>query len=541
MKFHGKRGSRVAWARKRSLCVLGLVFLLTSWFALREMQSTYRDSLSDIHTTVEKGVIDCRPANVSVAVTSTLMNTVIKAVVIPMIQNDSNTIIVPAQEVNHVWVDNMVLHHFKLASLTVRTGVPDAESMTVRATGLGLEVKKSRFIFHYMGVKCSGTFWASLKGTDVDAVMRLTLLPEEQWNVTFPYLALNWGQLDVHHKLDSEVCSLAQKFVELFTGELDVFVASKVRKVLDEELPGKAAEGLNDAFAKFGIRAITPPVMTDDAMAVTLDLNLVDFGCASAPTASTVPNLVSRDFAIRSTATSVNNALYNAVQAQRLEVEKHLPAMWNTTLLADVFPEVYQACPGCRLYTLVQATKAPILDVLHDGEVSVHVQDLIIGLYVQPNSTEHSSALSHLITEKQLMPRAGFSPISRFFARKKRISSQYHRQPFAVLAIGCSAASGVRNLNSSTGHSISYELLPVRDVAVKVVASNIGDLSTKDLEKLITKGWNDLAAPLANSASPLKLPFFFQETVLKVGPNTIEGGVNVSLMEEFLQAVLSIL
>ncbi|AYU82741.1 expression site-associated protein 5 (ESAG5), putative [Leishmania donovani] len=541
MKSYGKRGGRAAWAHKRSLCVLWLLFLSASWLCFRGTQSTHGGCLTDIRATADKGAIGCRSANVSVAVTSTFMNTFIKAAVIPMIQNDSNTLIVPQQEVNHVWVDKMVLQHFKLGSLTVSTGVPDAQSMMIRGTGLGLKVNKSRFIFHYMGVRCSGTFWASLKETAVDAVIRLTLLPEERWNVTFPRLALDWGQVDVHHELDSETCSLAQKVVELFTGELDVFVVSKVKRMLDEEMPRKAADRLNDAFARFGIRAITPPVMTANAMAVTLDLNPLDFGCASTPTASTVPELVSRDIAARTTATSVNNVLYNAVQAQRLQVEKHLSAMWNTSLLADLFPELYRACPGCRLYTLAQATKAPIIDVLRDGEVSVDVHDLILGVYVQPNSSEHSSALSSLITEKQLRPRAGFSAAYRSFERKKRISSQYHRKAFPVLAIGCSAASGVRNISASTGHSISYELLPVRDVAVKVMASNIGDVSTKDLEKLITKVWNDFAAPLANSASPLKLPFFFQEAVLKVGPDIIEGGVNVSLKEEFLQAVLSTL
>lgn len=541
MKSYGKRSGRVAWARKRSLCLLWLGFLYVSWFYFRELQSTYRDALSDIHTTVDKGVIGCHSANVSVAVTSTFMNTFIKAAVIPMIQNESNTVIVPTQEVNHVWVDDMVLQHFKLRSLTVSTGVPDAQSMMIRATGLGLQVNKSRFIFQYMGVRCSGTFWASLKEITVDAVMRLTLLPEERWNVTFPHLALDWGQVDVHHNLDSEACRLAQRVVELFIGELDIFVVSKVKRMLDEKMPLKAADGLNDAFARFGIRAITPPVMTANAMAVTLDLNPLDWGCASTPTASSVPELVSRDFAVRTTATSVNNVLYNAVQAQRLQVEKHLSAMWNTSLLADLFPELYRACPGCRLYTLAQATREPVINVLHDGEVSVDVQDLLVGVYVQPNSTEHSSALSSLITEKQLRPRAGFSAGYRFLRRRKRISSQYHRKAFPVLAIGCSAASGVRNISASTGHSISYELLPVRDVAVKVMASNIGDVSTKDLEKLITKVWNDFAAPLVNSASPLKLPFFVQEALLKVGSDVIEGGVNFSLHEEFLRAVFSTL
>ncbi|GET92462.1 expression site-associated protein 5, putative [Leishmania tarentolae] len=538
MKLYGKRNDGGSWALRRSLCLLWLVWLFAVLYGFRVLQSMHRDPLSDIRTVVDKGVSECRSANVSVAVTSTLMNAFVKAAIIPMVENEGNGVIVAEEEVNHIWVDKMMLRHFKVGSLFVRTAVPDAQSMAVHATGLGVEVNKSRFIFHYMGVKCSGTFWASMKETALDAVMHFTLLPEGRWNVSFPHLKLDWGQVDIHHELDTKACNFAQEVVELLTGELDVVVLSQVKKTVNREIPRKAAEGLNHAFDKVGIRAITPPVMTTDSMAVTLDLNSLNSDCASAPTTSTVPNLVSRDLALRTTVTSVNNALYNMVQAHRLYVEKHLSAVWNTTILEEFFPELYQACPECRLYMRMEATKAPALEVVQEGEVSAVVQDLVVGMYVQPNTTQHSSALSFLIKRKQLSTTAGFSAMHRFLERNKRVSSRYPHEPIPVLAIGCSAVLGVRNISADAGDGISYEVLPVRDVSVKVVASNIGDVKTEDLQKIITKVWNDFAAPVANSESPLKLPFFFQEAVLKLGSDTVEGGVNVNLQEEFTQAVL---
>ncbi|KAG5468035.1 hypothetical protein LSCM4_01122 [Leishmania orientalis] len=536
MSLDGQRSSLKGWTRRGLCCLLCLLLVSVSWMGFYVQYAMHMASQAGIRATVDSEVIDCRPANLSVAVTSDVVNTLIKLTVIPKIQADNSTLIVPEQDLGHVWVGVMKLRHFKLDSLNVSTGGPGGQDIVLRATGLGLEVEKSQFIFHYMGLECRGTFWSTLYDTSVDAVLSLKLLPEGRWNVTFPHFELGWGQLQVHHELDSKACSIAQKLVEVFTGQLDVFVAEKVKKQLNEEAPNRVAEKLNEAFLRFNIHAMTPPMMTGGTMAVTLDLNPADLGCASVPIASTVPDTLPRHIGMRTTVTSLNNFLYNAVQAQRLRVERHLPAEWNTSLFEDVIPALYKACPGCFMSTLVQAAEAPTLHVPLDGEVSVVAENVILGLYVQPNTTQQADALSLMVAGKKGRSSAGFEDVYRSFGVKP-FSLQDHSKPFPVLAIRCSVAFGVRNISADTGRSVSYEILPVHDVAVEVEASNVGDVNAKELEDVITKVWNDFAAPMANSDSPLRLPTFLERAVLLLGSEDIEAGVDVVLQTKFLKAV----
>ncbi|CAJ1023902.1 hypothetical protein Q4I30_003383 [Leishmania utingensis] len=538
MSVYGKRSSGKVGARRWWRCLPWLVFLFICGAVISLLQTMSTGPLSRVRTTDANNIVPCPPANLSVAVTSTVINRFIAAAVIPKIQEDNNTLVIPEQEVDHVWVGEMVLQHFKLKSLTVNTALPDEQSLVLQSKGFAMEVEKSRFIFHYMGIRCDGTFWVTLNETDAEAVLRLTLLPDGRWSATFPHLEVDWGQLVVYHQLDSKACGIAQKVLEIFIGDFDAFVVSQIKKKLDEEAPSKAAESLNGVFAKIGIRAMTPPVMTADTLRVMLDLNPVDFGCAPALTASAMPDLISRDIAIRTTLTSVNNLLYNAAQAGRLRVEHDLPAEWNTSLFKDIIPELYQACRECYLYTDVQAAKAPVLDVPQDGEVLVVAKDLILGLYVHPKSMWQVATLSDIVTKKKSGSCAGSAAVSRSFDIKKT-SSWRTRKPLPVLAIRLSAACGVRNISAETGRSISYELLPVENVSVQIEASNIGDVNATELEKAIAKAWNDFAAPLANSESPLRLPPFFQKAILEVGLAAIQGGVDADRETEFMQGVFS--
>ncbi|KAG5468855.1 hypothetical protein CUR178_01691 [Leishmania enriettii] len=539
MSLYGQRGSFKGWTRRGSSCLLCLLLVSVSWIVFRIQFATHMTPQTGVRATVDSEVIDCRPANLSVAVSLGAVNTLIKLTVIPKILADNNTLIVPEQDLGHLWLGVMKVRHFKLDSLNVSTGGPRGQDVVLQATGLILEVEESQFIFHYMGLECSGTFWSTLSDTSVDAVLSLKLLPQGRWNVTFPRFEVGYGQLQVHHTLNSKACSIAQKVVEVFTGQLDVFVAEKVKEQLNEEAPSRVAEKLNEAFLRFTIHAITPPVMTGGTMAVTLDLNPGDLGCASVPIASTVPDTLPRNIGMRTTVTSLNNFLYNAVQAQRLRVERHLPAEWNTSLFEDVIPVLYKVCPDCFMSTLVQAAVAPTLHVPLDGEVSVTAENVIVGLYVQPKTTQQAGALSLMVAGKKSRSSAGFEDVYRSFGIKP-LFSQDDSKPFPVLAIRCSVAFGVRNISADTGRSVSYEILPLHDVAVEVEASNVGDVDAKELEDVITKVWNDFAAPMANSDSPLRLPTSLERAVLLLGSEDIEAGVDVVLQTEFLKAIFSL-
>ncbi|KAG5468442.1 hypothetical protein LSCM1_02422 [Leishmania martiniquensis] len=528
MSLDGKRRSLQGGVRRGLYCLLWVVFLSAAWTGFHARQTMRITPTAGRGSTVDSDVIDCLPANLSVEVTSVVLNAFIKVAVLPMINEGNSTLIVPAQLLNHVWVDEMLLRHFRLESLNVSTSVPDARGIALHATGLGLEVEHSRFAFSYMGVQCNGTFWATLNETAVDAALYIEVTPEGHWSVTFPRLEVYWGQLAVHHELESKACNIAQKLIEVFTGQLDIFVAEKVKKQLAEDAPSHVAAGLNKAFASVNIRAITPPVMTADTMAVTLDLNPADLGCALEPLASTVPDILPRDAGVRTTVTSLNNALYNAVQAQRLRVERTLPAEWNTSLFEDIIPALYKACPNCYMYTLAQATKAPALHVPHHGEVLVVVPNVLLGLYVQPNTTQQAEALSLLLKKSNNRSSVEFADVYRYFGVRE-VSTQRHGKPFPVLAIRCSLAFGIRNISADSGRSVSYEILPVHDVAVEVEASNVGDVSARELEGVITKVWNNFAAPMANGNSPLKLPFFLGKAVLEVEAEDIQAGVDVAL------------
>ncbi|KAK7195885.1 expression site-associated protein 5 (ESAG5) [Novymonas esmeraldas] len=481
----------------------------------------------------------CLPANVSVAVSATVVNAAIQAVAIPWIQDDNNVLVVPEQQLDHVWVDTMVLQHFRLESLIVNTGLPDAQSMTLHAARFGLEVKKSRFVFQYLGIKCYGNFWATLNETNATAVLGLTLVPEGHWNATVSQLMVHWGVLDIHHELDSKACGIAQRIVEVFTGELDTFIAAKVKSKLDEDAPAKIAEGMNNKFASSSFRVITPPVMTEERVAVTIDANPVSFGCEVAAAAQTVPEFVPRDVAVHTSAASVNNFLLNAVQAQALQVQERLPSYMNTSLFINVVPELYHACPDCPLYTLVQLANAPVVETPERGRVSVSVENVLVGLYVEANSRKSAAALAaHLWAKSATAISFFYDDVNRSFV------TQWHRgiyrdmNTFPVLALLVEARSGIRNLDTVGGRAISYEVLPVQ-VAMSVMASNVGRIDTDELAYAVETVWNDVGVPLVNLASPLRLPFFLRKAALDVGPMDIDSGFNVGIKDvlSFMKSV----
>ncbi|KAG5494123.1 hypothetical protein JKF63_01958 [Porcisia hertigi] len=537
MSFSRKRDRWDGLVCRRSGFLLWLAVILLGCACCTVTQCIYISPRTEGTSAAHDGSISCRPATLSLGVTSTLINLFIQALLIPELNRYNGTLIIPEEVLEHVWVGPMTLQHFHLDSLVARTGTPDAQGVVLHIKGLRLKVERTKFTVQYLGLTCHGTFWATLRETGVDAALRLTILPEGRWNATFSKLKFDWGRLEVHHELEGGACNFLQNVVELFTGKLDTFVASKVMAVMDQEGSAKVARGLNDAFANFSIRAITPPVMTADALTVTVDMNPVTLGCPPAAVESTVPDLVPRDIAVRTTPTSINNLLHNAVLAKKLRVEHSLPAYWNTSLFQDVIPDLYLSCPECPLFTLVEANKEPVIRVPDDGEFHVGVEDVILELYVRPNSSQQTVFSSLSSTQKATVLGADPAKAFRSLHISKGRTSREAGKPFAVLALRFSATTGVRNIDAGAENSIDYEVLPITDVDIEVEESNIGYVNTDELVKFITTVYNVFATPLVNGAAPMVLPFFAQRALLEVGSELIQGGLNIGLHNELLRTV----
>ncbi|KPA82506.1 putative expression site-associated protein 5 (ESAG5) [Leptomonas pyrrhocoris] len=524
----------------RSLKTLFVVFCLVLLSGALAMRGSFRDAFTRPMYVSEHrayGEPDCRPANVAISVATSVINAFTQAVLIPALKAEINTAVIPEQEDDHIWVDQMVLMNFTLDSLTIETAAPDAQSVTINAKGFGLDVNETRFRYSYLGIRCYGHFTATLNETDIDTTIGFTLLPESYWNATFAQLSFAWGTLAIQHSLDSKACGIAQSIVELFTGQMDKYISEQVQKKLDVDGKRKATEVLNSRLADFYLRALSPPIMTPDRLAVVLDATPAPVGCPPQPAVSDLPPLLPRDIAAHTTVHDINNVLYNVALHGRLRWEDHLPDDMNTSLFSDVLPGVYEMCPECLMYTLVRASSPPVAVFLPVNTVTMTLRDVVVGLYVVPRTSAERDAVESFTSTHDFPSREKFIEVSRRLGIVDDYKSNAHSD-IPVLALSCSATLGVRNVTFEKGRAVRYQVLRVDDFRVDVVASLIGDVDVVNVEQKGMEMWNEMAMPLINAKSPYKLPFFVRKAVLDMTLVKADAGFNIGLMSEFVSLIM---
>ena len=513
------------------LAILAVVICF-SWPRVKEGSSVA------VRTVVEYP--PCRNASAAISVATTVLNAFAQVVVVPALTSESNTAIIPAQEEDHVWVDEKVLQHFQLDTFAIKTAVPDAQSITTSAQGFGLEVRETRFRFTYLGVRCYGHFTATLNNTDIDAEVGFTLLPERRWNATFTQLKFTWGTLAIQHELDSKACGIAQSVIELFTGQMDKYIAEKVRKKLDEDGKQKATETLNTLFENSNILALSPPIMTPMQLSVVLDLTPGPLECEPQQAITTLPPLLPRDIAAHVTVHDINNVLYNAATRDRLQYLWDLPTSMNTSLFADVLPELYEMCPECPLAAIVGTKTQPKVIFLPANTVTMTLQDFVVGLYVQPRNTKERSSMRILRESRGSKMQPMTEAIYRSLGFIDSKDYRHMRDDIPVLVLSFMATFGVQNVTYENDRAIRFNVLPVHDFDVQMVASNIGDVNLEEIQEKGEKVWNDVVVPMLNARSPLKVPFFVREPLLQMTLETADGGINIGFMKEFVAALNSL-
>lgn len=474
----------------------------------------------------------CRPASVTVSVATAIINAVAQIAVVPALQDESNVAIIPEQEDGHIWVDRMLLSHFLVDSLGVETATPNAESITVSADGFGLTVNETRFRYTYLGIRCYGHFTATLNETNINAVMELRLLPQNRWNAVFTELTFAWGTLAIEHALDSKACGIAQSIVEIFTGQLDKFIADKVQKKLDEDGKHKATEVLNSLFEEAPVLALSPPIMTADRLSVVLDATPKAVGCAPQPPVSSIPALLPRDIATHTSVTDVNNAYFNAATRGLLTRRFPLPESVNTSLFLDVIPEVYDMCPDCAMEVQVRTTTPPVSVFLPVDTVTLAFRDLVVGLYVIPSNDTAGAAFRALMAQQVQQYRDKFERTYRQLGYHS-FSDAADAASLPVVALSCGGTLGVRDLRFVDGRALHYELLPVQDFNVSVAASVIGTINTAEIEQKGMAVWNTMVVRMVNKRPPLKLPPFLRKAVLNMTLQDADFGVSIGFMKDF--------
>ncbi|KPI87974.1 putative expression site-associated protein 5 (ESAG5) [Leptomonas seymouri] len=513
-----------------TLLVLSCLLLLSGTLVLR---GPFNDAFplgSYLNANRTYGEPYCRPASAAVSVATSIINIFAQTVVIPAVQDESCMAVVPEYEEDHIWVDRMVLQHFRMGALTVKTATPNAQSMTASANSFGVQVNETRFRYTYMGISCYGHFIATLNDTDIDAVIGFTLLPENRWNATVTQLKFRWGTLAIYHKLDSKMCGIAQALIELFTGQLDKYIVEKVQRKLETDGRSKAAEVLNSLFAQVDVLALTPPVMTTDRLSVVLDATPASVGCPLQPPVTDLPPLLPRNIVAHTTVNDINNALYNIAVNDRLRWMYQLPDAINTSLFADVLPEVYEMCVECPMYTLVRSSSQPVVVFLPLNTVTLTLRDLVVGLYVVPRTAAERDAVGEVTANHNVPYREKFVEVSRRLGLVDDTAAEAG-DGIAVLALSCSATFGVHNISFERGRAVRYNVLSVNDFAVDVVASLIGNVSAVEIEQKGMRIWNKVVVPIVNAKSPYKLPFFVREAELIMTLVNVDGGFNVGLRQ----------
>ena len=117
---------------------------------------------------------------------------------------------------------------------------------------------------------------------------------------------------------------------------------------------------------------------------------------------------------------------------------------------------------------------------------------------------------------------------------------RHMRDDIPVLVLSFMATFGVQNVTYENDRAIRFNVLPVHDFDVQMVASNIGDVNLEEIQEKGEKVWNDVVVPMLNARSPLKVPFFVREPLLQMTLETADGGINIGFMKEFVAALNSL-
>ncbi|CCW59850.1 unnamed protein product [Phytomonas sp. EM1] len=453
---------------------------------------------------------------------------------IPVIEQGVVNHTFPSQTMDHITVDSMRMDFFSIAAFNLRFAYPDAQNLTLQAIDVALSIPETRFEFKYGVFTCKGTFSTELNKTSVSLNSKPYILHNGSLRLELEDTEITWGNMDIHHKSDGFLCNVEESIAQLFIGEINKFAEKNVReklpKILASEFKTRAEEFLWSIPSHF-----YELNMTKDRLYIEVDL-LPDtltqrrnaYRRLTSPllSPSALRQFPSRDIVVGMPSASINHYLQRAQRRNLLNFTLVLPPGFNSTTLRYILPHAYRLCPNCPLAIMMAATKGPQVKYsantkgdfyTYNNSLEMIIRDARFSVVMLADIPEKEAAVTKRTTTSRpfdvvliktmKQAKQHFEHYSTEGTRfEKSMDASLNTIPLALFSVDFVMGVANARFDGSCGNELSLDVLPLRDLNITLLETNMGPLNTTAIRNWIFEFVNFLIIPMFYTHNWLKLP-----------------------------------
>lgn len=335
---------------------------------------------------------------VRLQVTSSALSKAARAF-LPGVVNKLQKIVIPHQKSSHYSVDPIKLTKLGYGSVNVPSG---NGYVGANINGLKINMERTAFsVFAKVGpvhITCRGHASAEMRNTD----MKLKIYLSNSGGTPTAKVDsdLKIGSFSIHRSWTNGGCKIAEKFVSIFTGDLNKILVKAVRDQAGPALKSAIGPAVNNALKQLVLmqKVANPDIMVyyDLRGPITINGSGVSIGVngyvnsASSPKSFPFGRAVNdahgltRDIELNIQDYSINTASENL--ASRISGSVDWVTTQSIAALPVVGPLIYGQCPTCRFVIRYSVSQAPLFDTNSSKGIEVDAKEVSVGIAVKNGS-----------------------------------------------------------------------------------------------------------------------------------------------------------
>ncbi|RNF27226.1 ESAG-like protein [Trypanosoma conorhini] len=406
---------------------------------------------------------------------------------LPLVQRLVLNLTIPPQQTDKFDVAAIHFTEFGLGGASFAMRSPNQLALSLR--DMNVTIPDTAFVIKAGLLTCDGEVRAFADVTGAELSVKVSRLSNGTLRLKTAANTIEWGNLQIKHKLVGSVCNGIEKLIEIILGDLDRAIGNALKKQLPDTVGTLVEEKANDFFDSLPVTFVEDPSISAERMMLAMNpiheskaklvspSVLLPFFVLPLPPTSAAPVMPRRNLAAAFTELALNDLLTSLSRSGVFNQSRRLPSEYNSSLIEYIYPDAYKLCPDCPFVFSIDSTAPPSVLLQSGQAVTLHVPNGFVGLTMTSPSGDS----------------------------------------IAVLDVLVNFTGGVTGVGFTAGAQLDLRLTEV-DLAIEVVQTHIGPVDADALSDTLRWLLNEVLIPVFNvEFHGIPLP-----------PNVVRPSINIS-------------
>ncbi|RNF08567.1 ESAG-like protein [Trypanosoma rangeli] len=409
---------------------------------------------------------------------------------LPWLQKLALNITFPPQKTSKSSIDAIHIDGFSLGGASFTMTSPNQLNLLLQ--NLSITVRETPFSVNTLLSECEGMIWAFVDATNATLSVNVSRLSNGTLRLKTAAITIEWSTVEVGHIFFSPLCKLLGEGTFVTS-----IISKKVKKALNE-MPYKMGtlieEKANDFFDSFFVTLVEDPDITEDRAILAMN-TIYNSKVQKVPSSvvdpifypSSTPVVPQRNLAAVFTGLALNDLLIWLSRGGWLNRSIQLPSEYNSSLVEQVYPDVYKLCSDCPFVFSIHPTVPPSVFLQSGQTVILQVLNGFLGLAMTSPSGDSIAVLDTLVN----------------------------------------LTGGVTGVGITSEAYLHLSLTEV-DLAIEVVQTRIAPLDATVLSQALRRMLNEFLIPMLNAKfRRISLPSYIMRPVANISTEFITVGFDV--------------